>query len=106
MVRVPVLPTHKSLNIAQVYTASMFLIKISSSFKFLIERAMAREIARGRPSGTATIKRTTAITTVSATFYMSLLRVMLSSLRIELKKMKISLVTIIRAAASLANLLI
>ena len=64
MVNVPVLPTHKSLNIAQVYTASMFLIKISSSFKFLIDKAIAREIAKGRPSGTATMRMTTAIIAV------------------------------------------
>lgn len=73
VVSVPVLPTHRSLNIAQVYIASMFLIKISSSFKFLIDNAIAREIAKGRPSGTATMRITTEITAVSATLRSTLL---------------------------------
>jgi hypothetical protein len=84
----------------------MFLIKISSSFKFLIDKAIAREIAKGRPSGTATMRITTEITAVSATLRSTSLRNTGYELRIKLKKTKVSLVTTIRPAANFANLLI
>lgn len=45
---------------------STFLIRMLSCFNLLIDRAMAMEIASGRPSGTATIKRTIAVIPMSA----------------------------------------
>ena len=57
----PVFPTQTSWSIAQVYTDSKFLIRISSFFKLLIESAIAIETAKGNPSGIATIIITMAI---------------------------------------------
>lgn len=93
---------------AQLWTASMFLIKISSSLRFLIERAMAMETARGRPSGTATIKSTTATIRVSP----SLVRVVCEKRPSSepdakvLMTIKMTRVMITNMAASFANLLI
>jgi hypothetical protein len=43
------------------------LIKISSYLSLSVERAIANEIATGRPSGIATIKITMAIIPISVT---------------------------------------
>jgi hypothetical protein len=46
---------------AMFWILSMFLIKISSFLSLWILKEMAREMDRGRPSGIATIKMTTAM---------------------------------------------
>ena len=61
VVRVPVFPTHISWSVAHVYIASKFLIKILSFFKLLTDRAIAMDTATGKPSGIATINKTTDI---------------------------------------------
>lgn len=45
---------------------STFLMRMLSFFSLLIDKAMAIEIAKGRPSGTATISKTIAVIPISA----------------------------------------
>ena len=84
----------------------MLFKRISSSFKFLMERAMARDMHRGSPSGMATMRRTTATTNISASSTTMVLRENGSPLKKGLIRVRNkSLVMIERPAANLANLL-
>lgn len=58
---VPVLPTQRSWSMAADWILSRFLIKISSYFNLVMDRAIAIETASGSPSGIATIIKTTAM---------------------------------------------
>ena len=61
---VPVLPQQTSWSIEQVWMDSTFLIRILSLLSLLIDKAIAMDTASGRPSGIATIIKTTAVMTI------------------------------------------
>jgi hypothetical protein len=52
-----------SISIPEISRDSRFLMSSYSYFKLSVEKATAMEMARGKPSGTQTIRRAIAIVT-------------------------------------------
>ena len=60
-VRVAVLPVIMSMRVPEISRDSVFLMRRNSFFRLSVEKATAKEMASGIPSGTQTMSRVTAI---------------------------------------------
>ena len=67
VVNVPVLLTQRSFKNALDWILSRFLIKMLSFFRFVIERDIAIDVTKGKPSGIETMSNTIAVITIFRT---------------------------------------